>query len=50
MERRVSRPAALLPGQVVPGQAAAALPGEEVHWLKSYTIILDFWHPQQFTR
>ena len=28
MERRISRPAALLPGQVVPGQAAAALPGK----------------------
>ena len=31
MERRVSRLAALLLGQVVPGQAAAALPGEEDH-------------------
>ena len=50
MERRISRPAALLPGQVVPGQAAAALPGEEDHCLKSYTVILDFWHPQQFSR
>ena len=30
MERGVSRLATLLPGQVVPGQATAALPGEEV--------------------
>ena len=43
MERRISRPTALLPGQVVPGQAAAALPGEEVHsFAKLITNLLAY--------